>query len=147
MNIIKFDKKYANKVIEFIKSIAMNEYNRYDWEDYFNRMDFKEYEIDDNIFYIVLNEKNEIVGTIGGIKKEEGILYMNSLYIRKDYRKIGIATKLYSLLIIFCKEKKYKEIALRVFFNFTDAIHFYEKNGFEKYSQDEESYYYKKVLE
>ena len=42
MNIIKFDKKYANKVIEFIKSIAMNEYNRYDWEDYFNRMDFKE---------------------------------------------------------------------------------------------------------
>lgn len=147
MNIIKFDKKYANKVIEFIKSIAMNEYNRYDWEDYFNRMDFKEYEIDDNIFYIVLNEKNEIVGTIGGIKKEEGILYMNSLYIRKDYRKIGIATKLYSLLIIFCKEKRYKEITLRVFFNFTDAIHFYEKNGFEKYSQDEESYYYKKVLE
>lgn len=147
MNIIKFDKKYANKVIEFIKAIAMNEYNRYDWEDYFNRMDFKEYEIDDNIFYIVLNEKNEIVGTIGGIKKEEGILYMNSLYIRKDYRKIGIATKLYSLLIIFCKEKRYKEITLRVFFNFTDAIHFYEKNGFEKYSQDEESYYYKKVLE
>lgn len=147
MNIIKFDKKYANKVIEFIKSIAMNEYNRYDWEDYFNRMDFKEYEIDDNIFYIVLNEKNEIVGTIGGLKKEKGILYMNSLYIRKDYRKIGIATKLYSLLIIFCKEKRYKEITLRVFFNFTDAIHFYEKNGFEKYSQDEESYYYKKVLE
>ena len=72
---------------------------------------------------------------------------MNSLYIRKDYRKIGIATKLYSLLIIFCKEKRYKEITLRVFFNFTDAIHFYEKNGFEKYSQDEESYYYKKVLE
>ncbi len=71
---------------------------------------------------------------------------MNSLYIKKDYRKIGLATNLYNLLVNFCIDKKYNEITLRVFFNFTDAINFYEKKGFVKYKQDDESYYYKKVL-
>lgn len=146
MNIIKFERKYADKIVEFIKNIAMNEYGCYDWEDYFNRMDFKEYDSDDNIFYITLNEKDEIIGTIGGIKKEGNVLYMNSLYVRKDYRNSRLGTKLYNMLLEFCKIKAYKEITLRVFFQFTDAINFYEKNGFKKYNQDEESYYYKKVL-
>ncbi len=65
MNIIKFEKKYANKIVQFIKNIAINEYNCYDWENYFNRMDFKEYNNDDNIFFIALDEKDEIIGTIG----------------------------------------------------------------------------------
>lgn len=146
MNIIKFERKYADKIVEFIKNIAINEYGCYDWEDYFKRMNFKEYDSDDNIFYIVLNEKDEIIGTIGGIKKEDSVLYMNSLYVRKDYRNLKIGTKLYNMLLEFCKIKDYKEITLRVFFQFTNAINFYEKNGFKKYNEDEESYYYKKVL-
>ena len=89
-------------------------------------MDFKEYNSNDNICYIVLYEKNEIIGTIGGIKKDNS-LYMNSLYIKKHYRKMGLATNLYNLLVNFCIDKKYNQITLRVFFNFTDAINFYEK--------------------
>lgn len=146
MDIIKFDKKYAKKVVEFIKDIAINEYNCYGWKNYFERMNFQEYNNSDNIFYIVLNENDEIIGTIGGIKKENNTLYMNSLYVRKDYRKLGIGTKLYNMLLEFCKMKKYDKITLRVFFHFLDAIKFYEKNDFKKYSQDEVSYYYKKIL-
>lgn len=71
---------------------------------------------------------------------------MNSLYVNKEYRKLGIAKKLYALFIEFVKKQKYKNITLRTFFKFTNAINFYEKEGFIKYDEDDESYFYIKSL-
>ena len=48
--------------------------------------------------------------------------------------------------IDFAKQQGYQQVTLRTFFKFVNAIHFYEKMGFEKYKQDEESYFYRKQL-
>lgn len=145
--IIEYEDKYSNQIVEFIKEIAIKEYKYIDWEDYFRRMEFSKYKNnDDSKFYIALNNKNEIVGTIGALKITNEEVKMNSLYVRKDYRQLGIAKKLYELLLQFVKSKNYKVITLRTFLKFTNAINFYENNGFIKYNQDDESYFYKKEI-
>lgn len=145
--IIEYEDKYSNQIVEFIKEIAIKEYKYLDWEDYFRRMEFSEYKNnDESKFWIALNNKNQIVGTIGALKITNEEIKMNSLYVRKDYRQLGIAKELYRLVGEFAKNKNYKVITLRTFFKFITAISFYEKNGFIKYKQDEESYSYKKEI-
>lgn len=66
--------------------------------------------------------------------------------VNSDYRKLGIAKELYKLLISFAKQQGYKKVTLRTFFKFVNAINFYEKMGFVKYNQDDESCFYMKML-
>lgn len=124
----------------------MDEFEYNDWENYFNRMSFEEYKNEGSKFWIVLNGKDEVIGTIGALKVSSEEVKMNSLYVNKDYRKLGIAKELYELLINFSKQQGYKKVTLRTFFKFTNAINFYEKIGFVKYDQDDESYFYIKTL-
>lgn len=146
IKIIEYQEKYKNEIIEHIRTIAMDEFEYNDWQDYFNRMTFEEYKNEGSKFWIALNEKEEVVGTIGGLKVSNKEVKMCSLYVKQNYRKQGIAKELYQLLIDFAKQQGYQKITLRTFFKFVNAINFYEKIGFEKYNQDEESYFYRKML-
>lgn len=146
IKIIEYQDKYSKEIVNHIRKIAMDEFEYYDWEDYFNRMGFEEYQNNGSKFWIVLNDKEEVIGTIGALKISDEEVRMNSLYVNKEYRKLGIAKKLYELLINFVKQEGYKKITLRTFFKFVNAINFYENMGFERYDQDEESYFYMKIL-
>ena len=68
IKIIEYQEKYKNEIIEHIRTIAMDEFEYNDWQDYFNRMTFEEYQNEGSKFWIALNEKEEVVGTIGGLK-------------------------------------------------------------------------------
>ncbi len=146
IKIIEYQEKYSKDIVNHIKKIAMDEFEYNDWENYFNRMSFEEYKNEGSKFWIVLNGKDEVIGTIGALKVSSEEVKMNSLYVNKDYRKLGIAKELYELLINFSKQQGYKKVTLRTFFKFTNAINFYEKIGFVKYDQDDESYFYIKTL-
>lgn len=146
IKIIEYQDKYSKKIVNHIRKIAMDEFEYYDWEDYFNRMSFEEYQNKGSKFWIALNDKEEVIGTIGALRISDEEVRMNSLYVNKEYRKLGIAKKLYELLINFVKKEGYQKITLRTFFKFINAINFYEKMGFERYDQDEESYFYMKIL-
>lgn len=146
IKIIEYQEKYSKDIVEHIRKIAMNEFKYDDWKDYFNRMSFEEYQNEGSKFWIALNDKDEVIGTIGALKVSSEEVKMNSLYVNSDYRKLGIAKELYELLINFAKQQGYKKITLRTFFKFVNAINFYEKIGFVKYAQDKESYFYIKKL-
>lgn len=146
VKIIEYQDDYEKQIVNHIRKIAKEEFGYNDWEDYFNKMTFEEYKQKGSKFWIAINDKKEVVGTIGALRVSDKEVKMNSLYVKKEYRKLGIAKKLYELLIDFVKQQGYEQITLRTFFKFANAIHFYEKIGFEKYKQDEESYFYRKQL-
>ncbi len=146
IKIIEYQDKYSTDIVNHIRKIAMEEFEYTDWEEYFNRMSFEDYQKDGSKFWIALNEEDKVIGTIGALKISNEEIKMNSLYVNEDYRKLGIAKELYKLLIDFANEQEYKKITLRTFFKFTNAINFYEKEGFQKYDQDDESYFYMKLL-
>lgn len=147
ITIIEYQEDYAMAVKEYIKSIAKKEFEYDDWEKYFNKMKSDEYKTDGNGFWIAFNKKDEIVGTIAAERRTTDIVYLCNLYIRKDYRRTGIATELYNTFLDFAHKQKYTIITLKTVFKFTDAVQFYEKLGFVKYGQDEESYFYRKDLD
>ena len=146
IKIIEYQEKYSKDIINHIRKIAMEKFEYKDWEDYFNRMSFEEYKNKGNKFWIALDDEDKVVGTIGALKISDKEVRMNSLYVNKEYRELGIAKKLYSLFTEFVKEQKYECITLRTFFKFTHAINFYEKEGFIKYNEDDESYFYIKSM-
>lgn len=146
MEIIEYQDEYAKPIVNHIRKIAKEEFGYNDWEDYFNKMTFEEYKQKGSKFWIVIDDKKEVVGTIGALRISDREIKMNSLYVKEEYRKLGIAKKLYELLIDFAKQQGYQQVTLRTFLKFVNAIHFYEKMGFEKYKQDEESYFYRKQL-
>lgn len=146
VTIIEYHDKYSKDTVDHIREIAMNEFEYADWEDYFNKMSFEEYKNDGSKFWITLNAKDEVIGTIGALKVSGEEVRMNSLYVNKDYRKLGIAKDLYERFIDFVKQQGYQKITLRTFFKFVNAINFYERMGFIKYDQDDESYFYMKLL-
>lgn len=146
MKIVDYQEQYSKGIVEHIKRIAMDEFAYYDWEDYFKRMDFEAYQKPGSKFWVVLNDEGEVIGSIGALRVSEKEVKMNSLYVDQKYRKMGIAKKLYELLLVFAKEQGYEKITLRTFFRFVNAIDFYEKMGFVKEKQDEESCDYVKNL-
>jgi len=146
MKIIAYSDEYAQKIIKHIRDIAINEFKYNDWEEYFNKMSFDEYKLGSNKFLMALNDFDEVIGTIGALKRTDEEVYLNSLYVNKEYRNQGLAKKLYDEVLTFIREDDYKLVTLRTFFRFELAIRFYEKLGFERYDEDEESYFYKKYL-
>lgn len=146
ITIIEYEDKYSKEIVNHIRKIAMDEFGYNKWKDYLDRMNFEEYKTEESKFWLALNDKDEVVGTIGALRKSHEEVYLNSLYLNKDYRKLGIATKLYNTFTNFIEEKEYKIITLRTFFKFVEAIKFYEKLGFKRYDKDEVSYYYRKYL-
>lgn len=109
-------------------------------------MTFTEYTESGSKFWIALNNKGKVIGTIGGLKISDKEVYLNSLYVNKDYRKLGVAKQLYNVFIDFAEKEEYKVVKLRTFFKFINAIIFYEKLGFIRYDQDDESYFYIKNI-
>jgi N-acetylglutamate synthase-like GNAT family acetyltransferase len=77
---------------------------------------------------LVAREKgNKIIGCIG-IERRENRVYIQSLSVDKNYRKLGIGRKLTDRIFEECVNGGEILIALTLFFN----NHFYEKIGFTR---------------
>lgn len=147
--IINYEEKYFNETTKFLNEVAVNEFGFDDWKSYFDTGRFLQLNSNRDYFGIALNKNDEIIGTIGLTQDYEyktGKLH--SLYVKKEYRKNGIATNLYHLCENFAKENDYDNIILHTYLEFTEAIKFYKKRGF-KINNDIDSkdgiWYYKKL--
>ena len=147
--IINYEEKYFAETTKFLNEVAVNEFKFYDWKNYFDTGKFLQLKSNRDYFGIALNEKDEVIGTIGLTQDYEyKTAKLHSLYVKKEYRKNGIATSLYNVCEVFAKENNYDNIILHTYIEFTEAIKFYKKRGY-KINNDIESqdgiWYYKKL--
>lgn len=105
-----------------------------------------------NWFEKVYNEKNNIIFIAKDNNKIVGYIYckidsiedgptsnlealIDGLYVEKEYRNQGIATKLINFAINWAKEKNVKNIYLNVLEKNKDAINLYYKKGFKNFER------------
>ncbi|MCB9359048.1 GNAT family N-acetyltransferase [Candidatus Woesearchaeota archaeon] len=131
VKIIEFRKEYQEKTKDMIINILVNEFN---FEKYRpDLLDIKKtYQgKDKDNFWIAVDKNAEIVGSIC-IKDVQGYGYIKRMYVVKRLRRKGIASKLFSALLAFAKEKGYSELYLATNETMTAAQQFYERNGFKR---------------
>ena len=146
INIVKYEDKYKEKIIEFLICVAIGEFGYTEWENYFKTKSFEPYKNNEGEFLIALNKQNKIIGTCGALKKNDKTVKLNSFYILSEYRDKGIGKKLYDTIMNYIIEEKYKEIILCTFEKFNIAIEFYKKRGYELYETIDDEFWYKKEL-
>ncbi len=143
---VKYTDKFRNKIIDFLKSVAIDEFGFKEWKDYLENKSFEPYKSDSSEFLIVFDNENNIIATIGALKVDDETIKLNSFYVKKDYRYHKIGTKLYNEIIKFSKEMDYKYMILCTYDRYDIATKFYQKQGFKIYKNDELERWYKKEL-
>jgi len=87
-----------------------------------------------NRLFIVIEDKKEIIA-IGQayIGKDEGKIYggLGRIYIKKEYRRKGIGTKITKFLIDYLKKKKVKEIESYVNTHNIPSLRLHKNFGFK----------------
>jgi N-acetylglutamate synthase-like GNAT family acetyltransferase len=146
IQIVNYDDKYRQEIIKFITSIAINEFGFYKWKDYLENKSFEPYKKNGGKFWIAIDSHNEIIGTCGALKVSDNMIKLNSLYVKKEYRREKIGTNLYELLLGYAKKEKYKSIILCTYNEFAIAKYFYETRGFKLYEKIDKELWYKKEL-
>lgn len=146
MKIIKYSDKYKEALHQMIKeariNIGLNSNLR---EDLY---DINKYYIDKgDMFWLVVNQKEEVLGCLGYSKienKEEAFLHR--FYIKPSMKRRGIGTKLLEFVENYLKNKGIK--TLRVHLgeskkNWYESYSFYPKNGYKEY---EDRYMMKEII-
>lgn len=80
--------------------------------------------------YFFLKDKGEPAGYIG-VKEEEGKLFLSKLYVRKEHRGKGYASKGMEFLVEVCKQRGLGHIWLTVNRYNDDTIAVYTRKGFK----------------
>lgn len=131
-------KNYAeentNDIIDLILEIQRNEFeipiSKEDQPDLSNISNF--YQSGNGNFWVALNDKNHIIGTIAliDIGNQQGAL--RKMFVKKEYRgkSHNVAKLLLQKLMKWAKSRKMSEIYLGTTEKFLAAHRFYEKNGF-----------------
>jgi len=83
--------------------------------------------------FLFFAEENEIIGFLHGTIKRntQGKANIEYLYVKRNYRKKGIAKELIKTFTNFAIEKKAKRIFLKVSINNLKAINLYKKLNFK----------------
>lgn len=122
---------YENQVIEHLVDITGGEFGFKEWENHYRSKGFL-YISEKEEFWIAINNKNEVIGTMGLMQDKfgENVAKLHSVYVNKFYRGIGVADKLLKKAIDFAEKCGYNKIILSTSNDFPAGIRFYEKNGF-----------------
>ena len=89
--------------------------------------------------FFVAEEDDKFVGFVGleertarPVFDREKFVHIHELYVRKEYRRQGIASDLLEKVEEFSREEKFDMIRLAVNVRNRSAIELYEKRGYEK---------------
>ncbi|MCM1159438.1 MAG: GNAT family N-acetyltransferase [Clostridium sp.] len=95
------------------------------------------YMADGGYFWTALNEKEEVIGTIGLMRKENGCGILKKFFVHRDYRSRKVGLQLYLSLLDFCMKHYFKMLLLDTP-SVAEASHrFYERNGFNRIAKEE----------
>lgn len=144
--IVPYSDDLRTQIIEFLKSVAIDEFGFKEWKNYLENKSFEPYKTDYSKFMIVFDNDDNIIATIGGLQVDNETIKLNSFYVKKDYRYHKIGTNLYNELIKYSKKMNYKYMILCTYDKYDIATKFYQKRGFRIYKNDEFERWYKKEL-
>lgn len=125
------------------KELFELEYNNFDTtliEDWPLTQEGKEYfeNAIKNDIVLIAYVNNETVGYLAGTLNSQYSYNNNiqaeldNMYIMKEYRKLGIGSKLFEEFKKICKENGINEIKVVASYNNLNAINFYKSNGFKE---------------
>ncbi len=134
IKIIPYSEKYKEDVIRLILNIWENEFDYKGLErpDIHNISDVYQKNEDSN-FWIAVYE-NELVGTVGLVKKTNGVAHLKRMAVKKEFRKQGLGDSLLQTVLRFARKHNFKTIYAGMVPENTKAITFYKKHGFEENS-------------
>lgn len=102
------------------------------------------FENENNFCYALKDEKNTIGYCRFDYDNEEKI-YVVSIAIDPENQSKGLGSQLLSQSLKKLRNKKNISVLAEIKKSNTASIELFEKNGFEKYKENENSYYYRKV--
>jgi GNAT superfamily N-acetyltransferase len=87
-------------------------------------------------FFIKTNEKSDFIGFAfgnisSGLESGSDYLWVNELYVEKEYRRKNVATEIFSFIEKWAKQNGIKYIATMTSKENNEAIKFYGKVGYE----------------
>ena len=134
MRIISFEEKYRDDMIFMVLS-AKNALGRVPKlnEDL---LDIKKNFFDKNQpFWIALDEFDRVIGCIGTRVDEQGKLFLSRLYVKFDFKRHGIGSKLLEIAEKSAKDRGYKEIHVHLGKEYLESHIFYPKHGYVEYKE------------
>lgn len=133
----EYEKKDKEDLIELWIKVSVEEYGYKEWEEEIRILGVKEY---DKILLAI--DEGKIVGSMAYKKVNDEVAELKRVYLYKEYRRKGIANKLYNEIIEIIRENKYKKLIVETWENFQSGINFYIKKGFKLLTKDGKRYVY-----
>ncbi len=122
----KFHQDTVNLILEiYEKELKFTGYNRPDLQN----IEKNYLKNDKSNFWIAL-DNNEVIGTIGILKKHTDLAYIKRLTVKKKYRGQGIGNKLLQTAISFAQKQNFKTLYAGTVKENPAAIEFYKKQNF-----------------
>lgn len=134
MKIIKFEEKYRDDMIYMILSrkASMGKIPHINND----LLDIKTNYFDKgHPFWIALNEFDRVVGCIGTKTDENNNIFLSHLFVKNDYQRKGIGSKLLALAEESARTRGYQEIHVHLGKDYLESHLFYPKHGYYEYQE------------
>jgi len=105
---------------------------------------YENYLVKGDIFLLGIY-KNRVVCT-GALQKEMTFGRIVRMSVKKEWRKKGFGTIMLQKLLTIARDANYEKVVVETTKTWKDAIYFYKKNGFEKFSVDKFNVHFMLVL-
>lgn len=146
-NVVEYKEIYKEKLINLIEKVFVEEFKFEEHRKYIQNLDFNYSKNHNERCWIVINENDEVIGTISCLNKNIEECYLKYFYLNELHRGKGISKKLFETFLEFVQLKSYKKIYLGTYEKLERAVAFYKKNGFIEYenefAKEGEKYFYK----
>jgi N-acetylglutamate synthase-like GNAT family acetyltransferase len=141
IKIVEYSGSYQDQTVQHILDIENNEFFlNVNLEDQPDLISIEEsYQKPGGNFWIALDDKDGIVGTIALFNLGNNFGDLRKLFVKPHYRgeHVGLSEKLLRVLLDWAILNKYKKIYLETTSKFSAAINFYKKHRFEQINVDD----------
>ena len=97
-------------------------------------------------FWVALDNSGKVVGTAAIREMDTDSAELKRMYVEEAWHSKGVAQQLLLESLVFAKRQSYKKIILETNKVMTRAHRFYEKHGFVRTSENEQCYFYERLI-
>ncbi|MCM1494894.1 MAG: GNAT family N-acetyltransferase [Bacteroides sp.] len=143
MKIITYQEKYKQQIIDLILHIQNDEAKiNLSLEEQPDLLDIPNcYEKDGGEFWLAL-EGDRVIGTLALMNKGNGNGVLKKGFVNKAYRKQGVLTELYGVLLDYAKKNNIKQLMFDTPSVAVNCHRFFEREGYVRIQKREQPFEY-----